>query len=199
MRVRQFAKPLNAAVIGFFVLTAFASSRALAQGGQSHVMTSQHQELTPDNRSKASALVKVVRESTERFLDVAMAEGEGYALQFGCVSGSEAGAMGLHYVNGPLVMDGELDVTRPEIVIYEPTSDGGVRLIGADYLVLAAAWDASHLSPPELMGQLFHLFEAPNRFGLPAFYTLHVWAWKDNPSGAFVNWHPKVSCDAFSG
>jgi hypothetical protein len=199
MRVRQFAKPLNAAVIGFFVLTAFASSRALAQGGHPHVMTSQHQELTPDNRSKASALVKVVRESTERFLDVAMAEGEGYALQFGCVSGSEAGAMGLHYVNGPLVMDGELDVTRPEIVIYEPTSDGGVRLIGADYLVLAAAWDASHLSPPELMGQLFHLFEAPNRFGLPAFYTLHVWAWKDNPSGAFVNWHPKVSCDAFSG
>jgi hypothetical protein len=134
MRVRQFAKPLNAAVIGFFVLTAFASSRALAQGGHPHVMTSQHQELTPDNRSKASALVKVVRESTERFLDVAMAEGEGYALQFGCVSGSEAGAMGLHYVNGPLVMDGELDVTRPEIVIYEPTSDGGVRLIGADYL-----------------------------------------------------------------
>jgi hypothetical protein len=199
MRVRQFAKPLNAAVIGFFVLTAFASSRALAQGGHPHVMTSQHQELTPDNRSKASALVKVVRESTERFLDVAMAEGEGYALQFGCVSGSEAGAMGLHYVNGPLVMDGELDVTRPEIVIYEPTSDGGVRLIGADYLVLAAAWHASHLSPPELMGQLFHLFEAPNRFGLPAFYTLHVWAWKDNPSGAFVNWHPKVSCDAFSG
>jgi hypothetical protein len=199
MRVRQFAKPLNAAVIGFFVLTAFASSRALAQGGHPHVMTSQHQELTPDNRSKASALVKVVRESTERFLDVAMAEGEGYALQFGCVSGSEAGAMGLHYVNGPLVLDGELDVTRPEIVIYEPTSDGGVRLIGADYLVLAAAWHASHLSPPELMGQLFHLFEAPNRFGLPAFYTLHVWAWKDNPSGAFVNWHPKVSCDAFSG
>jgi hypothetical protein len=37
------------------------------------------------------------------------------------------------------------------------------------------------------------------RFGLPAFYTLHVWAWKDNPSGAFVNWHPKVSCDAFAG
>jgi hypothetical protein len=199
MRVRQFAKPFNAAVIGFFVLTPFASTRALAQSGHSHTVTSQHQELTADQRGKTSALVKVVRESTERFLDVAMAEAEGYALQFGCVSGSEAGAMGLHYVNGPLVMDGELDVTRPEIVIYEPTSDGRVRLIGADYLVLAAAWDANHLSPPELMGQLFHLFEAPNRFGLPAFYTLHVWAWKDNPSGAFVNWHPKVSCDAFGG
>ena len=53
--------------------------------------------------------------------------------------------------------------------------------------------------PPELMGQLFHLFDAPNRFGLPAFYTLHVWAWKDNPNGTFTNWNPNVSCDAFAG
>jgi len=37
------------------------------------------------------------------------------------------------------------------------------------------------------------------RFGLPAFYTLHVWAWKDNPTGTFVNWHSNVSCDAFDG
>jgi hypothetical protein len=49
------------------------------------------------------------------------------------------------------------------------------------------------------MGQLLHLFEAPNRFGLPAFYTLHVWAWKENPTGTFVNWHSKVSCDGFGG
>ena len=52
---------------------------------------------------------------------------------------------------------------------------------------------------PELMGQLLHLFESPNRFGLPTFYTLHVWAWKENPTGTFANWHAKVSCDAFDG
>ena len=52
--------------------------------------------------------------------------------------------------------------------------------------------------PAELMGQLFHCSRAPNRFGLPAFYTLHVWAWKDNPRGTFTNWNPAVSCDAFS-
>ena len=49
------------------------------------------------------------------------------------------------------------------------------------------------------MGQLFHLFDSPNRFGLPAFYALHVWAWKENPKGAFVNWRPNVSCDSFAG
>jgi len=106
--------------------------------------------------------------------------------------------MGLHYVNSALVMDGELDPRRPEIVIYEPTSNGSVRLIGADYLVLADAWNATHAGPPELDGQLLHYFEAPNRFGLPAFYTLHVWPWKENPTGMFVNWHAEVSCEAFS-
>jgi hypothetical protein len=147
--------------------------------------------------ASAGALVKVVRENTERFKDVAVAEAEGYALQFGCVSGPDFGAMGLHFVNGALVGDDVLDPARPEIVIYEPTSDGRVRLIGADFLVLKDVWDATHSAAPQLMGQLLHLFEAPNRFGLPAFYTLHVWAWKDNPNGTFVNWHPKVSCDGF--
>ena len=89
--------------------------------------------------------------------------------------------------------------TRPEIVIYEPTANGRLRLIGADFLVFADVWNAKHDAPPQLMGQLFHLFEAPNRFGLPAFYTLHVWAWQENPTGTFVNWHSKVSCDAFNG
>jgi hypothetical protein len=75
-----------------------------------------------------------------------------------------------------------------------------LRLIGADFLVFKSAWDTkSPGATPELMGQLLHLFESPNRFGLEAFYTLHVWAWKENPSGAFVNWHPKVSCESFSG
>ena len=148
----------------------------------------------------SNALVKVVREATERFKDVSVAEQEGYGLMFGCVTGGDWGAMGLHYVKLPLVLDGDLDAAQPEIVIYEPTPSGRLRITGADYLVFAADWDKKHPGePPQLMGQLLHFFEAPNRFGLPPFYTLHVWAWKDNPAGTFVNWHTKVSCDAFNG
>jgi hypothetical protein len=169
---------------------------ALAQDGHSHAMA--HRELTADQRTKASELVKIVRDSTERFKDVRVAEAEGYALQFGCVTGPDSGAMGLHYVNGDLVKRGELDPTRPQIVIYEPASDGTLKLIGADFLLVADAWDKKKQGPPELMGQLFHYWESPNRFGLPAFYTLHVWAWKSNPNGAFVNWHPNVSCQQFN-
>ena len=166
-------------------------SAAFAQRDHAHAAEAQ--------KADASPLVAVVRAATERYKDVAVAEAEGYTLQFGCVSGPDAGAMGMHFVNGPLVADGELDPARPEIVIYEPQPNGRLKLIGADFLVLADAWNATHAAPPELMGQLFHLFESPNRFGLPAFYTLHVWAWKENPTGTFVNWHTNVSCDAFSG
>jgi hypothetical protein len=112
--------------------------------------------------------------------------------------------MGLHFLNGALLDEanntGVIDPTRPQIVLYEPTSNGGFKLTGADYVVFAAEWDAKHPNnPPQLLGQRFHLFESPNRFGLPAFYTLHVWAWKENPNGAFVNWHPSLSCEPFVG
>ncbi len=187
MSIRQSSIRFAVLVMGVAALVGLRSSGAAAQAAHAHASAND------------SALIKIVREATERFQDVEVAKAEGYALQFGCVSGSESGAMGMHFVNSALVGDGELDPTRPEIVIYEPLPDGKLKLIGADYLVLADAWNAKHAAPPEMMGQLFHLFEAPNRFGLPAFYTLHVWAWKDSPTGAFVNWHQNVSCTAFSG
>lgn len=195
-KVRRFAmkySPMAIALIGV------CSSRALAQDEHAHMDTAQHQAMTSDRHGQAGELIRIVREATERFKDVSVAEAEGYALQFGCVTGPDAGAMGLHYVNGALVNSGVLDATRPQIVIYEPKPGGGLRLIGADFLLMKDAWDKANPGPPQLMGQLFHLFDSPNRFGLPAFYTLHVWAWKDNPNGAFVNWHPKVSCEFFSG
>jgi hypothetical protein len=180
------------------IATAFTHSLAATLGAAMLLVTpmtaaAQHDHAAPNG------LVKKVREITEQYRDVAAAKAAGYALAFGCVSGPETGAMGLHYVNMPLVADGEIDASRPEIILYEPSPDGEVRLVGADYLVLADAWDKTHTSAPELMGQMFQQFEAPNRFGLPRFYTLHVWAWKNNPAGTFVNWHANISCDAFTG
>ncbi len=150
-------------------------------------------------RQHTGELVREVRKATRRFHDINQAKAEGYQLLFGCVSGPDDGAMGLHYVNMELVADGILDPRRPEIVIYEPLPNGGRRLVGADFLVFADAWHAGNAGTPELGGQLLHLFESPNRFGLPDFYTLHVWAWKPNPTGAFVNWHSDVSCEHFDG
>jgi hypothetical protein len=201
LKARLFAT-LQHSIIALLLLGVFPF-RALAQQGHSHTSTAQRQEVTLDQRSRANALIKTVRDATERFKDVGEAEREHYSLIFGCVSGSDAGAMGLHYLNGELLDEanktGILDPTRPQIVLYEPTADGSLRLTGADFVVFADAWNAKHPNdPPQLMGQLLHYFDSPNRFGLPAFYTLHVWAWKANPDGAFVNWHPNVSCQLFA-
>lgn len=35
-------------------------------------------------------------------------------------------------------------------------------------------------------------------FAFARFYALHVWAWKHNPHGMFVDWNPKVSCEGFT-
>ena len=196
IKLSRLARPLQYSAIAL-ALVNFCPSRALAQDGHSQGHAAQQEEMTLEQQSQAGTLLKTVRDATERFKDVSVAKAEGYALQFGCVTGSDDGAMGLHYVNGALVDSGVLDAKRPQIVIYEPTPSGELKLIGADFLVIADAWNKTHTGPPELMGQLFHLFESPNRFGLPAFYTLHVWAWKKNPKGAFVNWHPNVSCASF--
>jgi hypothetical protein len=191
MKVRRFATVLAYSTIGVLVLTGSPPSSARAHDDEA----ARPHRHAPESRN---ALVRTVREATERFRDVTIAEAEGYHLAFGCVSGADSGAMGLHYVNMDLVGDGELDPTRPEIVIYEPAPNGRLKLIGADFLVFADAWDKKGIGTPQLGGQLLHLFESPNRFGLPAFYTLHVWAWKENPTGMFVNWHANVSCEGFS-
>jgi hypothetical protein len=175
------------------------ASPALAQNNRAHT-PSPHHESSSSSKDDAGAFVKLVREATERFRNVSVAQEEDYQLVFGCVSGPDAGAMGLHFANLAFVFDDVLDPARPEIVIYEPLPNGRLRLIGADYLITAEAWHATHppTETPQIMGQLLHLFESPNRFGMPAFYTLHVWAWKENPNGTFVNWHPNVSCEGYS-
>jgi hypothetical protein len=196
MKVGKLSMKFAYAVIGALTFVGAAPSLALAQ--HDHGTTSQVQ--TAEQKRQQAALVQAVRENTERFRDPAAAEAAGYHLAFGCVSGSDFGAMGLHFVNMDLVGDGIIDVTKPEIILYEATPSGKLRITGADFLVDAAQWNAAHQgAPPQLMGQLFHLFDAPNRFGLAPFYTLHVWAWKDNPNGSYVNWNPNVSCDGFKG
>lgn len=151
------------------------------------------------HRERSGEFIRIAREATKQYHNPQAAVEAGYVETFGCVSADEEGAMGVHMINFAKVQDPALNPADPELLIYEPTGNGGLRLTGVDYLVFADAWHgANGAAPPELLGQLFHLFDSPNRFGLGAFYTLHVWAWKENPNGAFVNWHPNVSCTGFN-
>lgn len=116
----------------------------------------------------------MVRNATGQFIDVNAATAAGYQPFLGCVSGPDHGAMGVHYVNSNLVADGEIDISRPEALIYEP-APGGVQLLGVEYIVDEATWLAHHDGPPVLEGHAFQFVSSPNRYGLPSFFELHVW------------------------
>lgn len=135
----------------------------------------------------ANPLAESVREANDRFKDVAIAIAEGYA-PIPCASGADGGAMGIHYVNGAYLADDEVDIARPEAIMYEPKIDATLELVAVEYI--------TYKGPASLQGHLFNFNGAPNRYGLEPFYQLHVWAWKPNPQGTFADMNPDVSCEA---
>jgi hypothetical protein len=134
----------------------------------------------------AKTLPEQVRQADSRFKDVGVAVREGYT-PIPCTSGVDGGAMGIHYVNGDLIKDEAVEIGKPEAVMYEPGPDGKLVLVAVEYITTKG--------PANLGGQLFSLTGTPNRYGLPAFYELHVWAWKANPKGVFADMNPTVSCE----
>jgi hypothetical protein len=116
--------------------------------------------------------------------------------------------MGVHYVNTGLIngetllSNGQLDATKPQALIYEPQANGELKLVAVEFIILAGALPAG--AGPQVEGHLMQYIDGPstarpkatpNRYGLPAFFELHVWAWKDNPQGSFVDWNNHVTCD----
>lgn len=102
--------------------------------------------------------------------------------------------MGVHWADSKLVGDPAIVATRPQALVYAPMPDGTLQLAAVEYVVLKKAWDATHRHSPRLFGTAFNFTDAPNRYGLPPFYSLHVWVWEHNPAGPFAMWNPRVIC-----
>ena len=145
-------------------------------------------------------LIDKVRHATARFRDVSVALSEGWAPATPCVSGPDAGAMGVHFNQPARKADGTVTADAPQFLIYEPLSNGAVRLVGVEFLVTVSDWETKNGKVPAVLdGNLMNLVPRPNRFGLPDFYELHVWAWEDNPKGSFADWNTRVNCDRENG
>jgi hypothetical protein len=180
---------------GLAVLTLAATAGSLRAAPGPATDRGQSQADHEHGASSPAALVQIVRDATRQFIDVNAATAAGYGPFLGCVSGPDHGAMGVHYVNGGFVGDGQIDATKPEALIYEPLGDR-LRLVGVEFIVDAATWLAAHHNtPPVLDGQTFQFVDSPNRYALPPFFELHVWAWRANPNGAFVDWNTRVTCE----
>ena len=126
-----------------------------------------------------------VRGVTASYTDFARAQAAGYSERLTDCMSDATGGMGYHYGKVAYI-DGNARLTEPEILMYEPQSNGTLQLVGLEYVVPLSA----SATPPSLFGLSYHKNEA---FQL---WVLHVWLYKNNPSGLFSDWNPTVSCAA---
>ncbi len=191
-----FMQRLTMSMLGLALLGSLAMAGSLFAADDAASNKSENAQAVHDHAAAAvpAKLVQLVRAATQQYIDVNAATAAGYGPFLCCVSGSDHGAMGIHYVNGALLGPSAVDASQPQALIYEPTN-GKMRLVGVEFIVDSATWMLTHTSPPVLEGQVFLLNDAPNRFNIPAFFELHVWAWRDNPNGAIVDWNNDVTCE----
>ena len=142
-------------------------------------------------------LIDKVHNATAQYTDINVAIAQGWVTATPCVSGPDTGAMGVHLVLPSRISAGVLNAEQPEALIYEPMANGAMRLVGVEFIVLASVWASNNPGGgvPALDGNLLNYIAAPNRYGLPAFYELHVWAWEQNPKGSYADWNTHVTCE----
>lgn len=131
--------------------------------------------------------VEELRASLAPYSSLALAKGAGYNTAItDCMSNGDLGAMGIHWGNTALI-DATLDANHPEVLIYEPGTDGQASLVGVEFLVPFSVLPKT--SPaPVLFGQKFQVNDV---FGV---WALHVWTHRANPAGTFATWNARVHC-----
>lgn len=174
-------KTIKNKLFGSILLAGFAAMIFFAAGSVS-VLASDDD----DCRSKScrEALV-AAKKATARYHNIQNALNDGFFQASPCVSVPGLGTMGFHYVNIGRILNPALDPAEPEVLLYIPEADGSLRLVAVEYVVpfgLAS-------EPPVLFGQTFHTDGPPLNQ-----YSLHVWAWRNNPNGIFAPFNPKLSC-----
>ena len=104
-----------------------------------------------------------------------------------CMVMPPLGGMGFHYGNVGLI-DGSVRVDEPELLLYEPEKNGQLRLVAVEYII-PYTFHPRSAEAPVLFGQRFEQIDMFELWGL------HAWVWKENPSGIFASWNPRVTCE----
>ena len=176
--------------------------------------------------AETAAAIEAIRGATAKYEDPEVALAEGYVRDPGNLCSLPAeeglpvqlGAMGIHYFRPDLLQITAMaprvagtgthtDFSQPGVLIYFPDETGALKLGAVENLVFEGAWKAAgNAGPPEFHGrQYWHRIDNP---ATPDFdeahmfephYELHIWLYKDNPSGMFSPYNPAVSCDAHDG
>ena len=146
--------------------------------------------------TNSGSQLDAARAATAQYQDVEAAKDAGYgefrdADKIACIDLQGEGGMGVHYVNSGLVGDDVIDSLKPEALVYEPHGKK-LQLVALEYIVFADNWKKA--APPSLFARSVDYTPFPNRFGIPAFWSLHAWVFRNNPAGNVMAWNPQVSC-----
>jgi hypothetical protein len=187
----------------FAAIAATACATILAAASQAHpphagaATDTAHRHGAPAQMPGESHDLLKAHRATRAFRDLEAAKAAGYEQASDCEDDPKYGAMGIHYANPELVADGKLDVERPEILVYQPTADGGRRLGAVEYFQVDGDQDlATADDRPSLFGLPFDGPMLGHEPGMPIHYDLHVWLYEHNPAGLFAMWNPRVHCPA---
>lgn len=158
---------------------AFAAVSALLMGGLAPGAANAY---TGDTETRAAHnLVKTLKKSTKDLRKVEDAMKAGYLPVGPCVEVPGLGAMGVHYVKGPLV-DDVVNPKAPEVLVFMPDDRGRLDLVAVEFLTVGLTQAPSVAGIP---------FEAGP---LPGNHSLHAWIYEKNPSGTFAAFNPDLSC-----
>ena len=149
----------------------------------------------PARPPMAKNQIAAVRAATAEYHDPAAALADGFVATDQCSEHPDLGGMGLHYVHPERLMDPAIVATEPEVLLYEPTADGGVRLVGVEWFSVDPDQDVTtDDGRPSVLGQPFDGPMAGHEPDMPVHFDLHLWIWKHNPAGDFAPWNPSVRC-----
>jgi hypothetical protein len=144
-------------------------------------------------RTDTDADVATLRAAASKYQDVKVAVADGFIPTDDCTSSPE-GVMGFHYAN-PKLLEGPPTVAKPPILVYQPDSSGGRKLVAVEYFKPDADQDlATKDDRPTLFGKPFDGPMEGHTPQMPRHYDLHAWLWQDNPKGMFAQWNPAGSC-----
>ena len=139
--------------------------------------------------------LREVRAAVARYHSFRQAEVDGYTVAGEPCVASPGGTMGIHAINPALIRDGELDPLRPEVLLYVPKSDGGLKLVAVEYMKVDADQNlTTDADRPSLFGRGFDGPMPGHNPTMPIHYDMHVWVAEVNPSGVFALFNPALAC-----
>ena len=157
-------------------------------------------------QASADAQLTQAKTALAKYQDPIVAVHDGYFSTVGCMEFPtghnehgehgmmmyKPGGMGVHFLNTALIGP-TLDPTKPQVLIYEPVGDT-LKLVAAEWFapVMPGVKEAPKVFGKSLEGPMEG--HAPIMPPEMHHWDLHVWLWKNNPSGMFSPTNPDLKC-----